>query len=253
MKVEVKELKVLLEYVENKIARLETSGSASSAELFDLNIVDSNLTLLLSTIEEKKEYELTDRHPHIKKALMEYRENFSTKNDETHLLEQISSSCRNAINGLRKIQKAAADTSNPFLERNVSIRLEFAEVLINEIASINELSHKEMQKWLLQNVDVDGKIGARILGSKTSLSKAAAARENGKKGGRPPAAEKTSAKKGSPKKAESKKTTAEKLETKKTSASKKTSVKKTETKKSVSKKIAVKKTAARKPASKKSK
>jgi len=256
MKVEVKELKVLLDYVENKIARLETSGSASSAELFDLNIVDSNLTLLLSTIEDKTEYDLTDRHPHIKKALMEYRDNFSTKNDDTHLLEQISSSCRNAINGLRKIQKAAADTSNPFLERNVGIRLEFAEVLINEIASINELSHKEMQQWLLQNVDVDGKIGARILGSKTSLSKAAAARENGKKGGRPPAAEKTSAKKESPKKAEikkaeSKKIAAKKSETKKT-ASKKTTAKKTVSKKPASKKTVSRKTSGEKPAVKKS-
>ncbi|MBO6177236.1 MAG: hypothetical protein J6O39_06820 [Treponema sp.] len=257
MKVEVKELKVLLDYVENKIARLETSGSASSAELFDLNIVDSNLTLLLSTIEDKTEYDLTDRHPHIKKALMEYRDNFSTKNDDTHLLEQISSSCRNAINGLRKIQKAAADTSNPFLERNVGIRLEFAEVLINEIASINELSHKEMQQWLLQNVDVDGKIGARILGSKTSLSKAAAARENGKKGGRPPAAEKTSAKKGSPKKAESKKaeskkTAAKKSETKKP-ASKKTVSRKTASKKTVSRKTSAEKPTVKKSSSKKSK
>ncbi|MCR5217154.1 hypothetical protein [Treponema sp.] len=234
MKVEVKELKVLLDYVENKISRLETSGIASSAELFDLNIVDSNLTLLLSTIGDAKEYDLTDRHPHIKKALAEYRENFSIKNDETSLLEQISSSCRSAINGLKKIKKAAAETSNPYLERNVGIRLDFAEVLINEIASINELSHKEMKKWLLQNIDVDGKIGARILGSKTSPLKAETARQNGKKGGRPSSKEKAEDKKSAAKKstASSKKTAVKAkadAKTKTASAKSKTAAAKTKT------------------------
>lgn len=186
MKVEVKELKMLLSYIENKISKLESSEEKSASELFNLNIVDSNLSLLLSGLTDEKEYNLTDRHPHIKKALCEFRKKDSLKNDETEVLENIASSCKNLLSFIKKIKKAASDSKNDFLEKNIISRLDFAQALINEIALINELPQKEAKKWLSKNIDIDTKIGAKILGSKTSPLKAQAARQNGKKGGRPP-------------------------------------------------------------------
>ena len=188
MNVEKAELSELQKYVEKRIAKLSSDKNSDASELFDLNILDSTISLLLLSADEKKEtVSLTQNDKIVKEALSKYRRKFSVGKKSRIALDEISSGAEELCIELASLKKKASFdlTDEKILSKNVQDRLDFAFALLDEIAAIKSSGKKTVEKWMTQKIPLPQKNAASIMGSVRTPKKAAASRKNGKKGGRP--------------------------------------------------------------------
>ena len=185
MKVEKKELIELHKMITKKIEKNSMSSKPDSTKLFDLNMIDSNLSLLLSMNEDKKVIELTRTDSKIKDALKEFRKNTKTKTDSMDLFNDIQDIAEDVSTAINKALKKVSAFNEEILVSNINTRLNQALYLMNEIIEASTKTKKLKKQWLTEKIPLPSKNAASQLGSIKSEKKAIASRENGKKGGRP--------------------------------------------------------------------
>lgn len=197
MTVETKEIFELQKYVLKQIEKIKSSQNPDNAKLFDLNILDSNLSLLLSSLEQssadeilgKQEIELGTRDSQIKNALLEFRKskkfNSSFENisfQYSQVSSQIIEELNNVIENL-KIYENQADTQ--ILSENLKIRFQECKEILSEISNLPNQTKKNQKLWQTEKIPLSAKSAASTLGSVKSEKKSLAAKKNGKLGGRP--------------------------------------------------------------------
>ena len=200
MLVKTEELKALHKYVLKSIETIKASDDSNSEYLFDLNTIDSNLSLLLDLHDSEKEIELTPRDKQIKDALKKYKTERG-KEDAKVFIKDLTSSVKDIIEKISKLDEKTKDTPHGELYSNIHQRLEAAENALYEIIRL-ENDSRALKEWQSKAVNMHLSGAGAALGRAKSERKAIAARENGKKGGRPrkEASKKTSQAKKSPKK-----------------------------------------------------
>lgn len=184
MTVQKSEILVLQKYVLKSIEEMKSSPDADSARLFDMNTLDSNISLLLASAGKASEIELGTRDKQIKDALKKFRVERG-KEDSAVFAHDLSQSVKEIVEKLRKIDEKTSATPHGELGKNVHQRIDMAENLLYEIIRLDGDS-KALREWQKKIVGIKPVSAGSILGSLRSEKKAAAARENGKKGGRPP-------------------------------------------------------------------
>lgn len=202
MTVETKEIFELQKYVLRQIEKIKSSQNPDNAKLFDLNILDSNLSLLVSSLEQssesdassKQEIELGTRDTQIKNALLEFRKtkkfNSSFENISFQY-SQVSSQIIEEINNLiENLKLYENQEESKILSENLRIRFQEAKNLLGEISNLPNLSKKNQKLWQTEKIPLSAKSAASTLGSIKSQKKSLASQKNGKKGGRPKSSEK---------------------------------------------------------------
>lgn len=236
MTVEKNDIVKLQKLVEKRITQIELSPNPDSSELFDLNMLDSNISLLLMKAElEDGPIELTSVDKKIKDALKSFRTSIQEKEskpvDSTVMTEEILLAANEIVEMIRNLEdKVELHPEKTFAE-NLKKRLDHAQELLVQIALLKNESKKTLREWNTQIMPLPSSVAGTILGQMKTAKKAEASRENGKKGGRP---RKNSG--------EQKKTSARKTESKKNTV--KSTAKKAEKKAATSKRKAPQKKSA---------
>lgn len=197
MTVEAKEIFELQKYVLRQIEKIKSSQNPDNAKLFDLNILDSNLSLLVSSLQQssesenfgKQEIELGTRDTQIKNALLEFRKtkkfNSSFENisfQYSQVSAQIIEEINNLIENLKLYEN---QEESKILCENLKIRFQEAKDVLSEISNLPNLTKKNQKLWQTEKIPLSAKMAASTLGSIKSEKKALSSQKNGKKGGRP--------------------------------------------------------------------
>ena len=141
MTVEKIDIEKLQKLVEKRITQIELSPNPDSSELFDLNMLDSNISLLLMKAElEEGPIELTSVDKKIKDALKSFRTSIQEKEskpvDSTVMTEEILLAANEIVEMIRNLEdkvelhpekKHLQKTSRKdlIMHRNVWFRLHF--------------------------------------------------------------------------------------------------------------------------------
>lgn len=190
MTVEKNDIVKLQKLVEKRITQIELSPNPDSSELFDLNMLDSNISLLLMKAElEDGPIELTSVDKKIKDALKSFRTSIQEKEskpvDSTVMTEEILLAANEIVEMIRNLEdKVELHPEKTFAE-NLKKRLDHAQELLVQIALLKNESKKTLREWNTQIMPIPSSVAGTILGQMKTAKKAEASRENGKKGGRP--------------------------------------------------------------------
>ncbi|MDY4130480.1 MAG: hypothetical protein SOX88_04110 [Treponema sp.] len=190
MTVEKNDIVKLQKLVEKRITQIELSPNPDSSELFDLNMLDSNISLLLMKAElEDGPIELTSVDKKIKDALKSFRTSIQEKEskpvDSTVMTEEILLAANEIVEMIRNLEdKVELHPEKTFAE-NLKKRLDHAQELLVQIALLKNESKKTLREWNTQIMPLPSSVAGTILGQMKTAKKAEASRENGKKGGRP--------------------------------------------------------------------
>lgn len=231
MTVEKKEIIELQKDVSRKLQELQLSSSPDSARIFDLNMLDSNLSLFLLAAEFKEDpVKLTSGDKCIIDALKEFRSSSARKTDAETLSKELAASAHEILDLLNQAEERLESCPEQLFVRNIRTRLDFAYELLRHIESLQNAPKRTVKKWCTEEIPLPLSNAGTLLGKARSEKKAAAARENGKKGGRPAKsshAEKTKRSSPAKKAAAARKKSAAPLEKKTAPKSKKAAAKKT--------------------------
>lgn len=185
MTVELSELENLHNYVLGEIERLSKIPEADSSVLFDLRIADSNISLiLLGASDETKTVDLGTRDAAVKNMLLKFRK----KNDGQNFsltVERTAAAAKNIFSELCELSAALELCKEKKFADNVLARIKAAQNYIQELVNFAEAPKKTLIEWKEKDIPLSAKSAAAALGAVKSERKAAASRENGKKGGRP--------------------------------------------------------------------
>lgn len=190
MTVEKSDIITLQKLVEKRITQIELSPNPDSSELFDLNMLDSNISLLLMRAElEDGPIELTAVDKKIKDALKSFRTSIQEKEskpiDSTVITEEILLATNEIIEMIRNLEDKVELHPEKIFAENLKKRLDHAQELLVQIALLKNESKKTLKEWNTQIMPLPSSIAGTILGQMKTAKKAEASRENGKKGGRP--------------------------------------------------------------------
>ncbi|WP_407396433.1 hypothetical protein [Treponema sp.] len=218
MIVEKKEIIELQKHIERKINEMNLSPKPDSAKIFDLNMLDSNISLFLLGAEFKDgPLELTAKDKLIIDALRSYRNSSVKEMDITDVANDIALAATEILDLINMLEDRVANIPEKNFTGNVKMRLDSAFETIRQLTELKKSQKKLIKEWQTSEIPLPLTNAGKLLGRVKSEKKAAASRENGKKGGRPrkdgssvkkSASEKSIAK--ASKKAVSKKTTASK-------------------------------------------
>jgi Mg-chelatase subunit ChlI len=242
MTVEKKEIVELQKAVARKIKELQDS-SGDSVQLFDLNMLDSHISLFLLAAEFKDDpIKLGADDKYIVDALKKFRNEKKIQLDAEDLLKEVSASVRETLEILDQLDDLMEKCGEKVLTENFRMRIDFSYELLKQLENLQSAPRRILKQWQSEKIPLPLSTAGKLLGSAKSEKKSASSRANGKKGGRPPknktgSTEKKSAEKPAEKKSSSKSTatkSAEKIPAKK-SAEKKSAAR-TSTKKSSAKK-----------------
>lgn len=196
MKVEKKEIQALQKAVSKRIDEIQFSANPDSAQLFDLNMLDSNISLFLLNAEfHDGPLELGPGQKHIIEALKTFRTSQSEKKEAVDFVEEMAVHASEIIDLIRKAQEKTKQIPEQVLADNFHNRLDAAEEILLQIARLKNCSKTMVKKWKTEVIPMPASVAGKSLGSIKSEKKAAASRKNGLKGGRPPKKAASSAKK----------------------------------------------------------
>lgn len=186
MTVEKKEIIELQKDVARKIQEMHLSPNPDSARIFDLNMLDSNLSLFLLAAEFKEDpLKLSAGDKCIINALKEFRSSSARKTDAETLSKELAASAREILDLLEQAEDRLEGCTETVFCKNIKARLDFAYELLRHIESLQDASKRTVRKWQTEEIPLPLSSAATLLGKARSEKKAKAARENGKKGGRP--------------------------------------------------------------------
>lgn len=185
MTVELSELENLHNYVLSEIERLSKIPEADSSVLFDLRIADSNISLiLLGASDETKTVNLGARDATVKNMLLKFRKKTDGQNFSS-AVERTAAAAKNIFSELCELSDALELCKEKKFADNVLARIKAAQDYIQELVNLAEAPKKTLAEWKEKDIPLSAKSAAAALGAVKSERKAAASRENGKKGGRP--------------------------------------------------------------------
>lgn len=211
MTIEKKEIIELQKSVERKIEEIQLSAKPDSAQIFDLNMLDSNISLFLLAAEFKDDpVELKPGDKLIIEALKKFRSGSTKEADIETFAKEAATAANEILSLIEQLEDRLEGSSEKIFCANLKARLDDAYSSIQQIAFLKNEGKKTLKLWQTQEIPLPVSNAGTILGKIKSEKKAAASRANGKKGGRPPKnsrqpAKKTAAKKTAAKKTQTKK------------------------------------------------
>ena len=186
MTIEKKEIIELQKSVERKIEELQLSAKPDSAQIFDLNMLDSNISLFLLAAEFKDDpVELKPSDKLIIEALKKFRSNSTKEIDIETFAKEAATAANEILSLIDQFEEQIEDSTEKIFCANIKVRLDSAYSSIQQIAFLKNEGKKNLKLWQTQEIPLPVSNAGKILGKIKSEKKAAASRANGKKGGRP--------------------------------------------------------------------
>lgn len=186
MTIEKKEIIELQKSVERKIEELQLSAKPDSAQIFDLNMLDSNISLFLLAAEFKDNpVELKPSDKLIIEALKKFRSNSTKEIDIETFAKEAAAAANEILSLIDQFEEQIEDSTEKIFCANIKVRLDSAYSSIQQIAFLKNEGKKNLKLWQTQEIPLSVSNAGKILGKIKSEKKAAASRANGKKGGRP--------------------------------------------------------------------
>ena len=186
MTVEKSEIIELQKFIERKLRELNLQANPDSARIFDLNMLDSNISLFLLSAEFKDgPLELKASDKMIVEALKNFRSSSTDVIDPQTFVQEVAVSAQEILDLLLKLEERVENFPEKTLGKNLSARFDTAEEVIRQVAALKQASKKIIKDWQSEEIPLPLTNAGKILGKCKSEKKAAASRTNGLKGGRP--------------------------------------------------------------------
>ncbi|MGN0728687.1 hypothetical protein [Treponema sp.] len=186
MTVEKKEIAELQKSVERKIQELQLSANPDTAQIFDLNMLDSNISLFLLAAEFREDpIELKPGDKLIIEALKKFRSSSSESPDFSDFAKEAATAADEILGLIEQLEEHLENSPEKIFCENVQSRLDSAYSALKQIASLKNAGKRSLKLWQTQEIPLPVSNAGKILGKIKTEKKAAASRENGKKGGRP--------------------------------------------------------------------
>ena len=190
MTVTLKEIRQLQDVISDEIKEIRASGDADYERLAQLRTLSFNISMFFlrnSMEKDSTEIELNPEDKsdsHLIAALKPLRKTkVRTTATPLSLLDDICSLTKTAAEDTTFIRTTLSRMEEGMLRENLERRLAEAVKILEEVAALKD-DGAALSRWQTERIE-DRAAAASMLGRVKSEKKAAAARENGKKGGRP--------------------------------------------------------------------
>ncbi len=190
MTVTLKEIRQLQDVVSDEIKELKASENIDYDRLAELRTLSFNISMFFLRNSMEKDSTEIILNPEDKSdsrlitALKPLRKTkVRTTSTPLSFLDNICSLSKTASDDVSFIEETVSKIENSLFRENLQTRLKEAEKILIEIANLKD-DEDLLKRYQTQKVE-DRAAAASMLGRIKSEKKAAAARANGKKGGRP--------------------------------------------------------------------
>lgn len=196
MTVTLREIRRLQDRVTEEINELKDSPGADYERLAELRTLSFNISMVFlrySMEKDSTEVELGPADTKIVSALKPFKEKAEQKEKAeserkktasmAEFVDNICTLSKDTVDELEFMKESLELCRNKILARNIELRLNAALREVSEIYSLRA-DAKKLSLWKNEIVE-QRRDAAKLLGSIKTEKKAAASRENGRKGGRP--------------------------------------------------------------------